>query len=175
MLRRIDEELAATARAQGCACGGVLHAASYPRKPRGGPQDLGAEHERRPSFCCARRGCRHRVTPPSVRFLGRKVYFGAVVVLTTVLRHGATPVRLSRLRELFGVSARTVARWRQWWQEVFVETPFWRALRGQFLPPITAAALPSDLLDRFSGEAAERLVALLRLIAPLTTSAVPGF
>lgn len=115
------------------------------------------------------------MTPPSVRFLGRKVYFGAVVVLTTVLRHGATPVRLSRLRELFGVSARTVARWRQWWQEVFVETPFWRALRGQFLPPITAAALPSDLLDRFSGEAAERLVALLRLIAPLTTSAVPGF
>src|SRR5207245_1492977 len=120
LLLTIDEDLAARARAAGCGCGGVLHAASYPRKPRGGPNDLGAEHEHRLSFCCARRDCRGRMTPPSVRFLGRKVYLGAVVVLVAVLQHGVTPRRAERLHALFGVSVRTLARWRGFWQETFV-------------------------------------------------------
>lgn len=34
LLLFIDEDLAAQARAAGCACGGVLHGARYPRKPR---------------------------------------------------------------------------------------------------------------------------------------------
>lgn len=114
------------------------------------------------------------MTPASVRFLGRKVYFGAVVVLTTVLRHGATRVRLSKLRELFGVSARTVARWREWWQEVFVATPFWRAAQGHLIPAVAAAALPGGLLDRFTGDACERVAKLLRFISPLTVPSARG-
>ena len=36
MLLRIDEELAAEARARGCPhCSGKLHSAQYPRRPRG--------------------------------------------------------------------------------------------------------------------------------------------
>jgi len=42
------------------------------------------------SFCCALDGCRSRATPPSLRFLGRKVYLAAIVVLIAILRHGAT-------------------------------------------------------------------------------------
>jgi hypothetical protein len=38
------------------------------------------------SFCCDRDGCRNRATPPSVRFLGRKVYLGAVVMLISASR-----------------------------------------------------------------------------------------
>ena len=34
-LFRVDEEIAAEVQAGGCRCGGVLHSASYPRKPRG--------------------------------------------------------------------------------------------------------------------------------------------
>lgn len=67
---RFDRDLAAEAREQGCRCGGVLHRADYPRKPRGGPSDLGPDYGRRLSLCCAREGCRKRTTPPSVRFLG---------------------------------------------------------------------------------------------------------
>ena len=74
LLLRFDDDLAAAVRQAGCGvCGGVLHSARYRRKPRGGPAGLGAEHALRQSFCCAAEGCRRRATPPSLRFLGRKV------------------------------------------------------------------------------------------------------
>ena len=70
ILQRVDEDLAAQARVAGCTCGGRLHSAVYPRKPRGGPAGLGTGYETRLSYCCAAEGCRRRTTPPSVRFLG---------------------------------------------------------------------------------------------------------
>ncbi len=79
----------------------------------------------RTSFCCAR--CRKRVTPPSVRFLGRRVYLGAIVVLACVLRQWPTPWRVARLGEVLGVSRDTLARWHRWWRDVFVRTAFWKA------------------------------------------------
>ena len=94
VLARIDADLAETTRQAGCRlCGDVLHSARFPRKPRGGPAGLPADYDRRHSFCCAGDDCRKRRTPPSVRFLGRKVYLGAVVVLATALRHGPTRTR----------------------------------------------------------------------------------
>ena len=73
----VDLDMADTTRSKGCSCGGRLHRADYPRKPRGGPDDLPEEYRQRLSFCCDRDGCRKRSTPPSVRFLGRKVYLVA--------------------------------------------------------------------------------------------------
>lgn len=90
MLAKFDEDLALQLRAGGCRCGGRLHSARYPRKPRGGPADLSASYEWRWSFCCAVDGCRRRVTPPSVRYLGRRVYLGVVVVLATAIEHGVS-------------------------------------------------------------------------------------
>ena len=69
----VDKDLAATTKKQGCSCGGRLHCANYPRKPRGGCENLPQSYDYRLSFCCDRDGCRKRTTPPSVRFLGRKV------------------------------------------------------------------------------------------------------
>ena len=90
----VDERLAEEAREAGCPCGGPLHRANYPRQPRGGCANLPESYGHRLSFCCARDGCRKRTTPPSVRFLGRKVFLGAVVVLVAAMRHGAvTPAR----------------------------------------------------------------------------------
>ena len=75
LLLAFDRDLAKAARAAGCArCGGGLHSARFRRKPRGGPAGHGEEHNRRFSFCCASDLCRRRATPPSFRFLGRKVY-----------------------------------------------------------------------------------------------------
>ena len=94
LLLACDRDLADTARTSACRlCGGVLHTAAYPRKPRGRPMKLGPEHDLRFSFCCAVEGCRSRATPPSLRFLGAKVYLATVVVLVTILRHGATASR----------------------------------------------------------------------------------
>jgi hypothetical protein len=70
LLLKFDEDLAREARAQGCAdCRGKLHAAPYLRKPRGTVVPLDPEYCVRFSFCCAVDGCRHRATPPSLRFL----------------------------------------------------------------------------------------------------------
>ena len=90
------------------------------------------------------------MTPPSLRFLGRKVYVGAVVVLVAALRHGPTPVRIAKLRELVGVSVRTVNRWRIWWRQIFVGTPFWQAARGLLRVPLGEQSLPLSLLEAFS-------------------------
>lgn len=171
ILPKIDAELAETARVAGCECGGVLHRSDYPRKSRGGPAGLGAEYAARISFCCNRRGCRGRVTPPSVRFLGRKVYLGAVVVLVSAMRNGPTPRRVAELRGLLGVSERTLRRWSAWWRSAFAEGAFWRAAGGRFAPPPPAIdALPHSLLERFGGDARDRLVGVLRFLWPITTT-----
>jgi hypothetical protein len=144
----------------------VLHSARFRRKPRRSPVGLGVDYDRRLSFCCAVDLCRKRATPPSFRFLGRKVYVGAVVVLVAAMRQGATAAR--QLRELVGVSLRTITRWREWWRSAFVASPFWRAATAAFMPPVDEARLPASLLERFSGDAAARLIALLRVLLPIT-------
>jgi hypothetical protein len=169
-LLEADREIAAEARAAGCAhCGGVLHSARFRRKPRGGPPEVGEEAELRWSFCCAEEGCRKRRTPPSLRFLGRKVYYAAVVVIVSAMRQGATPARMRKLREMLGVSRRTVARWRTWWQTTFAESRFWRRSKAALMPPVETMRLPASLWERFGGSDEEaRLVALLRFLGPLT-------
>lgn len=170
-LFRLDQGFAAEARDRGCPCGGALHSARYPRKPRGGPLDLGPEHSSRLSLCCAREGCRRRTTPPSVRFLGRRVYLGAVVVLVSALREGITAKRAAHLRELLGVSLRTLRRWRVWWRDAFVASSFWKSVRGRFLPPVEVSALPASLLERFSGDDdRSRLIQALAFLSPMTTT-----
>src|SRR4051812_13174729 len=99
VLDRIDADLADETRRDRCRkCDGVLHSARYRRKPRGGPADLPASYRQRASFCCAVDGCRKRATPSSVRFLGRRVYLGAVVVLASAMQHGINAVRARRLK-----------------------------------------------------------------------------
>jgi hypothetical protein len=168
---KVDRERAAAVREKGCElCGSPLHAAPFPRKPRGGPPDLTEEHDVRLSLCCANRECRKRHTPPSMRFLGRKVYLAPVVVISA-MRHGATAARVRKLRDLFGVSRRTIERWRAWWRETFAESPFWRIASAAFMPPVEVRRLPASLLERFSGDDEARLVGLLRFLGPITGGA----
>ena len=177
LLLRLDEELAAAARRAGCSCGGVLHCADYQRKPRGGPSGLGVEHAVRFSFCCALEGCRQRTTPVSLRFLGRKVFFGVVVLLVAALRDGPTPKRLARVRQIFPVNVRTVKRWCRFWRVAFVESRAWRTVEGRLSTPIRAQEMPGALLEAFSGVAdmAQRVVAVLRLVAPIGAESVGVF
>ena len=168
-LLAFDRDLAAQRRAAGCPdCGGALHSANYRRKPRGRSAALGEEHDRRFSFCCSVDGCRDRSTPPSLRFLGPKVYIAAIVVLIAILRHGATALRMRELTEVIGVDRRTVERWRTWWRDGFTATPFWKVARAAFMPPVDPGQLPAALIERFAGDDADRLVALLRFMGPIT-------
>ena len=173
VLLKLDEDLAEEARQRGCACGGKLHSARYPRKPRGTPEEVQEDYSRRRSFCCAEEGCRKRTTPASFRFLSRRVYVAAVVVLITALRHGATPARVAQLRGIVGVSRRTLERWRQWWLEEFSRTSFWRSARGRLAAPVEKTTLPLSLLECFQKPThQERTIDLLRFILPLTSDSV---
>ncbi len=167
-----DRDLAEAARQRGCPeCGGRLHQSTFPRKPRGGPAQSDPQQALRFSFCCCEDGCRHRVTPPSLRFLGRRVYLATVMVLTQVLRSGASPARVSELERLIGVSARTLRRWRRWWQTTFAASRFWQAARGQLCDCLDPSELPHALLDRFCGDARARLHGLLRFLSPISGGA----
>ena len=170
-LLEIDRAIATKAREEGCPmCGGPLHAADYPRKPRGGLEPRAADEERRFSFCCARLDCRRRTTPPSVRFLGRRVYLGVVVTLASALANGLSGRRLSRLRAELGVCRRTLERWRRWWRESVPRTSWWKQLRGRLASPIDVAGLPATLLERLGGGHRERVEKLLVLLAPLSVT-----
>jgi hypothetical protein len=167
-----DRDLAASARAARCwLCGGALHSASYDRKPRGGPPVLGPAYAERFSFCCAVDGCRKRTTPPSLRFLGRKVYLATVVTLISAMLLGTTPARLARLSTVPGIDRRTLARWRAWWRSTFTDGRFAPIAKAVFMPPLQIAGLPVSLLDRFAGDIERKLTALLRFLGPLTGGA----
>ena len=164
-LLQVDHDLALKVRSQGCPCGGRLDSAHYLRSPRGLPAGLGDEHRRRLSFCCAREGCRKRTTPPSVRFLGRRVYAGAVMVLVSAMQQGLSARRASMLTGLLNVSRRTLRRWRRWWQDELPASAFWTGLRGLLMPPPDTSSLPSSLLAQFLADGlAGRLYCTLRLL-----------
>jgi len=173
LLFEFDADLAAEARAGRCVLyRSAMHWGNYRRKLRGPlARLLPEEHCCRFSVCCARRDCRKRKTPPSLRFLGRKAYLAAMVVLIATMQHGATAVRVQKLSEMFSVSRRTVARWRTWWLTAFAASRFWQTARALFMPPVDQGCLPASLLERFAGGLEERLVALLRFLGPSTGGA----
>ena len=168
LMDAFDKDLAEETHKGGCPCGGALHSAVYPRKPRGGLKDLGWDS--RQSFCCEREGCRKRRTPPSVRFLGGRVYLGVMVVLVAAMMHGANSRRIAILSRELGIDRRTLERWRQWWLETFVETPFWKAAGGRFMPPVDTGILPLSLVECFKATTCKKLLNLMGFLTPLTTS-----
>lgn len=174
VLAKCDADLAEECQLAGCLkCGGRLDRSDYRRKPRGGPEEANQVETWRDSFCCDVEGCRKRHTPPSVRFLGRKVYWGMLVVLMGALQHGVKPARMEILRERLGIDRRTLERWRTWWLATFVESEFWKEARAQFMPVPCPKTLPWSLCEAFGIDRLDRLLDLLRFLRPLTTAWVP--
>jgi hypothetical protein len=177
-----DEELARQVAAARCPhCGGPLHQANYWRKPRGGLlAEAGEAFRLRHSLCCGREGCRKRSLPPSLRFLGRRVYLEAVVLLATMVVQLVAALRDAWLHT--GVPRRTLRRWQAWWREIFPSCRTWIEAAARFAPPPPDdSRLPRSLVARLDtelavGDAAADLgvVCLLaaRLLAPATTSSV---
>lgn len=166
-LRAQDQARASQIRTGGCPhCGGRLDQADYPRKPRGGVVALAGESvDRRTSFCCAVEGCRRRATPPSLVFLGRRVYLGLVVLCESV-RAAADCFRPIPAR-------RTARRWLSWFRFDLPKTDVFQAACGLFSPPPDMATLPGSLISCFSGGAeptSETWAAVLAFLSPLGAS-----
>lgn len=151
-LRAFDFELFLAAKSKPCAvCAGRLDTSHFPRKPRGaGEQEL-----RRFSLCCRTEGCRRRVTPPSLRFLGRKVYSAWIVILAVEF-----------CRELgcgTTIARQTIVRWRAFWKERLAEThPFMKWARSLLPPGTPSSALPSVCLKALGFPERESWVAVLK-------------
>lgn len=93
-------------------------------------------------------------------------------MLVTAMVHGVTDKRAKAMQELYGVSRRSLSRWRKWWRESFVGSDLWTILRGRFVPPVDELLLPSSLLERIERrEASERVLGALRLLLPMTAGA----
>ncbi len=173
-LIQIDEARADEVAAKGCAwCGGRLDRSDYARKPRGGLCVPGCEEDtRRISLCCREEGCRKRATPPSVRFLGRKVYVGAAVVMACSL---AQEVSLGAAARVCGMARRTVRRWLDFWQGDYAGSPEFETAGAHFSPPLEKDRVPQSMWQRFAHHAhsaQEGLIRLLRFVGPVTTSSV---
>ena len=167
-LVEIDAQELVSAQRGGCPqCGGRLDRGDFPRKARGIAAEWEPIFNRRFSLCCSREGCRKRLTPPSVRFLGRRVYAAVVVLAASLSALIAS-----------AVPARTLRRWSTWWRGPFVESVFFRTARARLMPPVDEAQLPRALVERFcSGVdvgAEQALTRALSFVSPLTTRA-PSF
>jgi hypothetical protein len=162
----IDVLIAAAIQESGCpTCGAALHASHYQRKARGLPELLESALTRRLSWCCSRDGCRHRVTPPSVRFLGRLVY-AAPAVLAVLSTDPSSPEE-TRLRHAFECSRRSVTRWRSAFSEIW-STPTGRAVSGSLGLDDQQRQQPRLVLSRWGDRWPYVGVMWLLLIHPLT-------
>ena len=165
----IDRELAEVTHQNGCACGGKLHQSNYPRSPFGLPAEFRPIYDERLSFCCG--DCRKRVTPPSVRFFGRRWYPAPLLLLICALTVSINDSRIAQIKRHFGitVSESTWKRWRRWWRDAFVETHFWKQARGA-IPQNNnrVAPMARRMLSAFQGLIDKKIILLLRFLSPIT-------
>jgi hypothetical protein len=172
VLEGVDESVTREVAATGCRlCGGRLHRSDYDRKPSGARlAPAGEAFARRFSLCCGREGCRKRATPPSLRFLGRRVYLGAVVLVASIV---ALSVRAAgEPRRPTGVPARTTRRWLVWWQGSFLKTMEYVTICAR-LVGVEVGRVPASIVSRLAGTPTEQVRTMLELVAPLTTRTVP--
>lgn len=102
----------------------------------------------------------------SVRFLGRRVYLGLTVVLTSA--RSVTNALTEEIADELGVPISTLQRWRQWWNNAFPLTPLWQTECAQFTLRITDSLFPANLLNDFKQRAVNTSKALLDLLSFLT-------
>jgi hypothetical protein len=172
-LAEIDAAYAQKVRQAGCPhCEGPLDRADYRRKPRGDLGEAEQAYAWRLSLCCRRDGCRRRATPPSLRFLGRKVYVAVLVVVASAAGREMGLAERRDVKRVHDVPARTVHRWLGWWQTAFALSAFWTEAKALFATPVEVAQLPASLLERFAEAGTAALTRMLRFIAPVTTTSV---
>lgn len=151
LLHRLDVELAEAQRHARCPyCGGPLHYAPYQRKPRGGPDDIPESCLIRYSLCCGNKKCRRRTLPPSCLFMGRRVYWGCVILVVMALRQNRPDgASANKLATLFSIARSTLMRWFGYFRDVFPSSSQWGRLRGRVAACVRDSDLPTSLLQSF--------------------------
>ena len=80
-------------------------------------------------------------------FWGRRVYWGAVVLVVTALRQQRTQgFTVRKITEWFDVTRSTLRRWLAYFRDVFPHSATWQRLRSRWLPAEPTEAIPAALL-----------------------------
>lgn len=151
-LFKLDVELYEQTKQAGCPhCeDGRLDDGFYERHPKGGPDDLPDELRERRSLCCAKQGCRKRTLPPSCLYLGRKLYWKAVILVVLACRQKReNSWTYEKLQARFGVSRSTIWRWANYFEEFFSESDEWKKRRGYVVEQIDRDSIPGAVWEIF--------------------------
>ena len=86
------------------------------------------------------------------------------------MRQGPSPRRIRELTTLLGVSRDTIYRWREFWNEHFPKSTFWKLARARLVPAFEITAFPRSLLEAFVSREDDRdgWSKLLRFLAPIS-------
>ena len=164
----LDRLIAEQVRQELCrSCHGNLHQSHFPRKPRGVPEGTDPDYATRFSYCCGTDGCRKRFTPPSMRFLSRKVYSSVVILLIFLLKPETDESRIETINQLLGttLSVETLRRWRHFWTKDLPKTHTWRRLP---VHQSHSQTLPMSLLALFHETGKQSVIMGLKLMLPLS-------
>jgi len=103
------------------------------------------------------------MTPPSVRFLGGRVYAAVVVLAASLSALVAS-----------AVPRRTLRRWSAWWGGAFTESAFFRTARARLMPPVDVTRLPRSLVERFAAAKPLTDLALIKALVFVSPLSVPS-
>ncbi|WP_437916534.1 hypothetical protein WME73_18415 [Sorangium sp. So ce302] len=105
-----------------------------------------------------------------MRFLGRRVYLGAVVILASIV---ALALRAAaKIWRRTGVPARTTRRWLGWWQGPFLRTGVFVSICVRLIC-VDVGRVPASIVDRIEGTQTQQVKTMLELLAPLRRSRGP--
>lgn len=169
-LYEIDKNTAERYRQLPCPhCGGPLYFSNYMRKPRGEPEDVPEKYFIQFSLCCGTEGCRKRLVPPSCRFLGRKVYWFAVILcILTDWQNHHEKVTVIDWSIRTGISRHTIKRWLAFFHDTFPASRTWRRVRGQISTCVRNSSLPSSFINycrKLKSSAKDTLVSSLIILS----------
>jgi hypothetical protein len=83
--------------------------------------------------------------PSSVRFLGRRVYLGAVVIGASVV--ALAEATAAAARRVSGIAPRTTRRWLRWWRESFTKTRVFVDFSARTREALARRRLPASLQE----------------------------
>jgi hypothetical protein len=104
-----------------------------------------------------------------VRFLGRRVYLGAVVIVASLV--ALVLQAAGEIRRRTGVPPRTTGRWLVWWQGPFLHTEVFVTLCAR-LVGVDVGQVPGSIVGRLEGTWTERVRGMLLFLGPLTTGSI---
>lgn len=168
VLYRIDVEFYQEMRCRGCViCGGPLYNGFYERKARGSPVPIPEQYDKRMSMYCGH--CYKRHLPQSCLYMGRRVYWGAVMLLVVTFRQQRlTGFTAQKIREKHGITSNTLRRWMSYYRDEFIHSTGWKAICGRLKADVVSAEQPCALVAHFvasAGDETDGVVSCLKFLA----------